>query len=52
MPYKINGTLLLLQPTTGKWVNRSMVATSGEGRGIYPSVREFEMSWELVSALE
>lgn len=52
--YGINGVNLLLPPTEGNWVQRDMIGLDGNGRSIYPAVREFEMRWELmpVSALQ
>lgn len=49
MTYKINGTEILIQPTTGKWVARQAVGIDGAGHTIYPGVREFEMRWQLIS---
>lgn len=47
MTYKINGTELLLQPTTGRWLPREMLGVNGFGHPIYPAVREFEITWQL-----
>jgi hypothetical protein len=47
--YAIDGVDLLLQPTTGRWVGREIVAFSGEGRPIYPAPRDFELRWDLMS---
>ena len=47
MPYIINGTELSLQPTSGKWVDRPILGFSGNGHPEYPSVREFEIRWQL-----
>lgn len=52
MPYKINGTDITLQPTTGKWVDRREMGISGDGHAVYPSLREFELKWELISAAD
>jgi hypothetical protein len=48
MPYKINGTILLTQPTAGQWVARETLGVDGNGHAIYPSLREFEMVWSLI----
>lgn len=48
MAYKINDTQLNLQPTTGRWVNRGIAFVDGNGHPVYPSRREFIMTWELV----
>lgn len=47
MTYKINGTELDPQPTQAKWVPRRVLSEDGNGRPIYPAVREFEMRWQL-----
>ena len=52
MPYKINGTDITLQPTTGKWVDREQIGIDGNGRALYSALREFELTWGLVSASE
>lgn len=46
--YALNGINLLLPPTEGAWVQRDTVGMDGNGRPIYPSVREFTMKWELM----
>ena len=48
--YAVQGTDLTLQPTTGKWLDRDMVGMDGAGHPIYPAVRMFEMTWQLISA--
>lgn len=47
--YAINGTELLLQPTSGKWIDRPIKGFDGNGHPIYPAVREFELTWQLIS---
>lgn len=49
MTYKINGTELDPQPTEAKWVSRRVLSEDGNGRPIYPAVREFELRWQLTS---
>lgn len=46
--YGINGVNLLLPPSTGKWGERDVLGYDGNGRPIYPSIREFTMTWELM----
>lgn len=46
--YKVNGTRLLLQPTTGQWMPREEVGRDGNGRAIYPMFRQFELTWQLI----
>jgi len=45
--YYINGTELLLQPTSGKWMPRTQLGISGDGHAIYSGVREFELRFQL-----
>jgi hypothetical protein len=52
MTYKINGVELMLQPTTGRWLPRSLLGISGDGHPIYPTIREFELRWGMVSPAE
>ena len=47
--YRIDGTDLLLQPTTGRWIPRKPLGIDGNGHPIYPGVREFEMRFKLGS---
>lgn len=46
--YRINNTNLLLQPTTGRWIPRESLGIDGNGHKIYPALREFELSWDLI----
>jgi hypothetical protein len=48
MPYKINSTTILTQPTAGGWVARETLGVDGNGHAIYPSLREFEMVWDYI----
>lgn len=52
MTYKINGTALTLQPTTGNWRPRESFGDDGNGHPIYSAYREFEFSWGLASPAE
>jgi len=52
MTYRINGVDLALQPTTGRWIPRTLIGTTGDGHHIYPAVREFELRWGLASPAE
>jgi len=49
MTYKINGTDLTLQPTSGRWMPKDILGTDGSGHPIYSSLGEFQMKWELIS---
>jgi hypothetical protein len=46
--YKINGTVLLLQPTSGKWLDREKIGIDGNGVPVYSAYRSFELAWDLV----
>lgn len=46
--YKINDTQLTTQPTSGRWIPRESLGTDGNGHAIYPSLREFELEWDLI----
>ena len=50
--YAINGTNLYLQPEEGNWVKRDEIGVDGNNRPIYPAIREFELSWGLMSTSE
>lgn len=43
---------MTLQPSSGEWKNRDILAIDGNGHPVYPSVREFEMKWELITESE
>lgn len=47
MVYKIDG-ISILAPTSGQWVPRRTIEITGEGRPIYPEVREFRLQWQLM----
>jgi hypothetical protein len=49
--YAING-VELSQPSTGKWLGRENLGTDGNGRTIYPVLRSYLLSWDLMSTLE
>lgn len=47
--YAFNGTDFLLQPSSGRWVQRTEFGIDGAGHPIYPAVREFELVWDLIA---
>ena len=47
--YAFNGTDLNIPPSEGRWKERPSYGIDGGGHTIYSSVRDFEMSWDLVS---
>jgi len=48
MTYKINGTAIPTQPTTGRWLPRESIGIDGNGHAIYTGIREFELRWQLI----
>lgn len=50
--YKLNGTELTMQPTTGKWLPRQVLGIDGNGHAVYAGVREFEMRFNIQSPAE
>ena len=46
--YRISGIPIITQPATGQWLPRNSLGIDGNGHAIYPSLREFEMVWELI----
>lgn len=46
--FGINGTEFIIQPSEGKWVPRATLAIDGAGHPIYPAVREFELTWDII----
>jgi hypothetical protein len=47
--YAFNNVDLTLQPTGGKWRERSDYGMDGGGHPVYSQVRSFELSWDLIS---
>ena len=47
--YAINGGSIL-QPTTHQWANQSPLGLDGNGRPLYPALKEYELGWGLMSA--
>ena len=52
MTYKVGGTELDPQPTTGRWIPRKMLGRDGNGRAIYEATRQHELVWGLLNAEE
>lgn len=48
--FRINDTVLIDQPTVGRWIPREVYGVDGTGHPIHPALRSFEMSWELISS--
>lgn len=47
--YAVNGTQISLQPTEGRWDERSSYGFDGLGHPIYAAVRTFELRWQLIN---
>jgi len=45
--YKINGNEIDLQPTSGRWLPREVIAIDGNMQAIYPLYHEFECTWQV-----
>jgi hypothetical protein len=52
MTYKIAGVTLDPQPTTGRWIPRSVLNVDGNGRPIYEPTRRYELTWGLLDPEE
>lgn len=50
--YKLNGTELTMQPTSGRWMPRTQLGIDGNGHAVYSGVREFEMRFNLQNPSE
>ena len=48
MTYKLNG-VEIPQPTTGRWLPKNVVARTGRGYPIYPSVMQYELRYSVSS---
>lgn len=44
-----NGTGLMLSPTTARWLPQDTLGINGNGQGVYPALREFELLYGLVN---
>jgi hypothetical protein len=44
-----NGTDLDIQPAEHGWVEQDMLGVDGDGRAIYPALREYRMVFSLLS---
>lgn len=47
--YAFNNINLNLPPSTGNWKERPSYGIDGGGHTVYSSVRDFEMTWDLIS---
>ena len=46
--FAINNVNFILRPTKASWSKRDELGFDGNGHPIYPAVREFEISWNLM----
>jgi len=47
--FAVNGTNLQLQPSSSGWVTREQIGVDGDFRSLYPAIRQYKMTWELMS---
>jgi hypothetical protein len=50
--YAINGIVLSAQPTTGQWVDREPIGITGNGHGVYPALRSFQITFDYITAAQ
>lgn len=50
--YALDGTTLDAQPTTAAWIDRDTVGITGNGHGVYPALRSFQMNWDFLTAAQ
>jgi hypothetical protein len=50
--FGVNGVNLLLQPTSFKWVEKTLLGIDGQGRRVYPAIKEFELNWGIMSTTD
>lgn len=50
--FKINGVALSHQPSDHNWKDRDILGVDGNGHAIYPSPREYELTWDFLSSTE
>lgn len=50
--FKINGSLLTLQPADHNWVPRSEFGRDGAGHNVYPATRQYELKWDFMTPSE
>lgn len=48
--YAVNATDIC--PENGRWMPKPALGIDGNGHSIYPAIKDFEMSWGLVSLSE
>ena len=48
--FAINGTALSIPPSNHRWVNQSILGTTGDGHPIYPAYWSYELEFEFLSA--
>ena len=48
--YAVQAVEFNLQPSRGRWLDRDVLGVDGGAHPVYPAVRSFEMSWQLINA--
>lgn len=46
--YNVGGTDFLIQPESGYWIARKSLGIDGVGHDMYPSTREYSLTWSLM----
>lgn len=49
MTYGINGTDLLIEPTSGRWLPRDTFGIDGNGHPLYSAVRSYRIEWSALT---
>ena len=49
--YSANG-VSIFQPTEGQWVGKDLLGIDGQGRKVYPALKEFQLSWGLLTTTQ
>jgi len=50
--YEVNTVPLLLQPESGRWLDRKEIGVDGQNRPIYEPTYSFEIKWGPMSAAQ
>jgi hypothetical protein len=50
--FAVNGVKLQLQPSASGWVTQEQVGVDGNFRPIYPAIRQYKMTWDVMSHAE
>lgn len=50
--FGVNGVNFLLQPTSFKWAEKTLLGIDGQGRKVYPAIKDFELHWGIMSTTD